>query len=226
MAYYVLRGQQQYGPYSLEDLRRYHAQGNLVATDLVRSEETAQWMPLMQVISAPAPMLPPPPIVPGMPTPPAVTPAYSKAPLPPNMHWALVLLLGLLTCGLFSWYWAFRQASWVKSIVPRCNAILMYALYLILLALAMAVSVGQVIGGSPSGGASAVSWLLQLGALACFWIGAFNIRSCLLEYYNQVEPISLRLSAIMTFFFTVLYFQHHMSRIHRWKTTGVLTPQG
>lgn len=225
MAYYVLRGQQQYGPYSLEDLQRYYAQGNLAATDFVRSEESGQWVPLTQVLGVQTPMMAPP-IVPGMATPPAVTPGYSTAPLPPNLHWALVLLLGMVTCGLFSWYWAFRQASWVKRLVPRCNAILMYALYLILLALAVAVSMGQMMGGSPSGGAMALSWLLQLGAVVCFWIGAFNIRSCMLEYYNQVEPIGLRLSPIMTFFFTILYFQYHMSRIYQWKTTGVLTPQG
>ncbi len=226
MAYYVLRGQQQYGPYSLDDLRRYYAQGNLAASDLVRSEESAQWVPLPQVLSAPAPMMPPPPIVPGMATPPVIAPGIGAAPLPPNLHWALVLLLGLLTCGLFALYWAFRQAAWVKRIVPRCNAIIMYSLYVILLFLSMAVSLGQFFAGRATLGAESLSWLFQIGAMVAFWIGAFNIRSCLLEYYNQVEPIGLRLSPIMTFFFSTLYFQYHMSRIFQWKTTGVLTPQG
>ncbi|MCS7315746.1 MAG: GYF domain-containing protein, partial [Bryobacteraceae bacterium] len=189
MAYYVLRGQQQYGPYSLEDLRRYYAQGNLVAGDLVRSEESARWVPLLQVLGSSGPVMPPPPIVPGMAVPSAVTPGLGAAPLPPNLHWALVLLLGFVTCGLFALYWAFRQAGWVKRIVPRCNAILMYSLYVILVLLSAAVSLGPTFAGRDAPEAESLSWLLQIAASVCYWIGAFNIRSCLLEYYNQVEPI-------------------------------------
>ncbi len=48
----------------------------------------------------------------------------------------------------------------------------------------------------------------------------------MLAYYNTVEPIGLRLSGVMTFFFNVFYFQHHMSRIVLWKLTGYLSPQG
>jgi hypothetical protein len=44
------------------------------------------------------------------------------------------------------------------------------------------------------------------------------------RYYNTVEPINLRLSAVMTLFFNVLYFQYHMTRIADWKQTGVLRP--
>lgn len=226
MTYYVRRGQQQYGPYTLDDLRRYYAQGNLVATDLVRSEESTQWVPLSQVLGAPAPWTPPPPIVPGMDVPSATTTGTGGTPLPPNLHWALVLLLGLITCGLFALFWAFRQAAWVRKIVPRCNAILMYSLYVFLLFLSMVVSVGGPSSRETASGPETLSLLLQLGAMVSFWIGAFQIRSCLLEYYNQIEPIGLRLRPIMTFFFSTLYFQYHMSRIHQWKITGVLKPQG
>jgi hypothetical protein len=46
------------------------------------------------------------------------------------------------------------------------------------------------------------------------------MRHSMLEHYNEREPIGLRLSAAMTFFFNVLYFQHHMAR---WKSTGALS---
>jgi hypothetical protein len=46
----------------------------------------------------------------------------------------------------------------------------------------------------------------------------------MLRYYNSTEPINLRLSAVMTFFFNTLYFQYHMSRIADWKRTGYLRP--
>jgi hypothetical protein len=32
--------------------------------------------------------------------------------------------------------------------------------------------------------------------------------------------VGLRLSAAMTFFFNILYFQYHLSRIAQWKKTG------
>jgi hypothetical protein len=44
----------------------------------------------------------------------------------------------------------------------------------------------------------------------------------MLNYYNSVEPINLQLSGAMTFFFGIFYLQYHMSRIARWKRTGVL----
>jgi hypothetical protein len=51
------------------------------------------------------------------------------------------------------------------------------------------------------------------------------MRSSIENYYNTVEPINLRLSGVMTFFFAVYYFQHHFSRIANWKRTGYLQPQ-
>jgi drug/metabolite transporter (DMT)-like permease len=58
------------------------------------------------------------------------------------------------------------------------------------------------------------------------WIyGFFQIRASLLNYYNTVENIGLKLSPIMTFFFGVFYFQHHFTRIADWKDGKPLVPQ-
>ena len=57
------------------------------------------------------------------------------------------------------------------------------------------------------------------------WKAIFGIRASMVRYYNSVEPINLRLSAIMTFFFNVFYFQYHFTRIAVWKQTGYLSPQ-
>jgi hypothetical protein len=58
------------------------------------------------------------------------------------------------------------------------------------------------------------------------WImGIFKMRAAIQDYYNTVEPISLRLSGVMTFFFNIFYFQYHFSRIASWKRTGYLEPQ-
>jgi hypothetical protein len=56
-------------------------------------------------------------------------------------------------------------------------------------------------------------------------MAVFQMRSSIENYYNTVEPINLRLSGVMTFFFAVYYFQHHFSRIANWKRTGYLQPQ-
>ena len=61
-------------------------------------------------------------------------------------------------------------------------------------------------------------WILAMVAI-------FRMRRGLLTHYNSVENIQLRLSGVMTFFFNIYYFQHHLSRIARWKKAGQLTPQ-
>jgi ubiquitin-protein ligase len=50
MRYYVQRGLNEYGPYTLADLQRYIAQGNILLTDLTRSEGMSEWIPVAQVI--------------------------------------------------------------------------------------------------------------------------------------------------------------------------------
>ncbi len=226
MNYYISRGGRQYGPYTLSDLQRYFAEGSIVAGDLARREDSQSWVPVTQILgTSPAAVQTAPPIQPGTAVP-QVTPGAVPGPLPPNLHWAVVLVLTIVTCGLFGIVWAFLQAGWVKKIVPRSNALLMYALYVAFLLLGTAISFAGAVGGPEAVRAMMVSWLFTMASVVCFLIGAFNIRSCLLEHYNSVEPIGLRLSAVMTFFFNTLYFQYHMSRIYQWKTTGVLTPQG
>ncbi len=68
--------------------------------------------------------------------------------------------------------------------------------------------------------------LFSLAAIALVVVGLFQMKSDLENYYNTEEPIHLGLSGVMTFFFGIFYFQHHLSRIAQWKKTGVLQPQG
>ena len=57
VSYFILRNGQQYGPYSPADIERYLTVGGIVATDLARTEEMNQWLPLSQIIRN----TPPPP---------------------------------------------------------------------------------------------------------------------------------------------------------------------
>jgi hypothetical protein len=51
MLYHVKRNDQNYGPYTLEDLQKYLASGNVLPTDLAKSDEMADWQSVAQVLN-------------------------------------------------------------------------------------------------------------------------------------------------------------------------------
>jgi len=238
MKYYIRRDLNEFGPYTLADLQRYVAQGNILLTDLTRSEAMTDWVPVSQVIgNIPIPV--PAPAMQNVGTQaytgaaytgpgslfgsaPAVAP--TAGPTPPDFPWALVLLIGIFTCGLFIHAWTIVEAAFVRKIKPESKGLL-----LVIIAIAGifgSVIVSGVLSGIDHDLASGVSLLVELAAAVLYLVGMFQIKGDLEEYYNSVEPINLRLSGVMTFFFSVYYFQHHFSRIAQWKKTGVLQPQG
>jgi GYF domain 2 len=245
MKYYIQRQLNEYGPYTLGDLQRYVAQGNILLTDLARSEGMTEWVPVSQVIgNIPIPVSPQPmqnPAYGGGPmygaaggtvygsagtvySGAAAIPAVEAGPIPPDFHWALVLLIGFVTCGLFWWAWWIVEAAFLRKIKPDSKALLLVVLscvgcYLgsILNSFLRAVSPGDPsLYGTP----------FSLIGLVLFFFAEFQMKNDLEEYYNSMEPINLQLSGVMTFFFAVWYFQHHLSRIAQWKKTGILQPQG
>ena len=50
MEYFVKRGEQRFGPYSLSDLQQYVQSGNLVIEDLAQSEGMTDWVPVSQIL--------------------------------------------------------------------------------------------------------------------------------------------------------------------------------
>ena len=40
------------------------------------------------------------------------------------------------------------------------------------------------------------------------------MRNTLERHFNTTDPVGLRLSGVMTFFFGGIYFQYHLNRIH------------
>jgi asparagine N-glycosylation enzyme membrane subunit Stt3 len=139
------------------------------------------------------------------------------------MHWFLVIILSAITGGLFGLIWAFRQAAFVKKIDPASKAVTL----LVLTLLGAIVVVGlafSTIGASTNTMAeiSLVDLVLDVILIVMGFVMVFGVRKSMVTYYNSVEPIGLRLSGIMTFFFNFLYFQYHFSRIANWKRTGIL----
>lgn len=221
MNYFISRNGQQFGPYTLADLQRYVAQGSILPTDLSRSEGMQGWLPVAQVIGTVA--------VPVGPSGAAVAPAYGAAPahlsvqqpatgpLPVSLHWGVVLLLAIVSFGIFGIVWIFVEAGFVKKIQPRNNAIIYLALYIGAVVIAAALSTDA--DTAPLAG------VLQLAGIVLYLVAVFSMKSALEDYYTSVEPIGLVLSGAMTFFFNILYFQYHLTRIATWKRTGQLTPQ-
>lgn len=226
MKYYIKRELNEYGPYTLGDVQRYVAQGNILLSDLTRSEGLTDWMPVSQVIgNIPIPVPEPAGTVyagtPGYGV--AAAPAMSAGPVPPDFHWALVLLIGILTCTLFLWAWIIVEAAWIRKIKPQSKGLLIVILALVSYygGSFLGVLLRALNGGEPI----PFGTLISLAGVAFLIVGAFTMRSDLEEYYNTTENIGLTLGGVMTFFFAVFYFQHHFSRIAKWKKTGILELQ-
>src|SRR5262249_51198120 len=193
MNYFVKRGEQQYGPYSLADLQRSVQQGNIAPTDLARSEAMQDWVPVSQVIGN----ITVPAAVSGFG---ATTQAGPRADLnpPPNLHWGIVLLLTIVTCGIFGVIWLFVEAAWVKKVRPNSRAIFYLIGYVVLIFAAAFLDAEQ--GRNPAAS------LLQLGALVLALSAIFSMRGDIEDYYNTEENIGLSLNGVMTFFFAIFYF--------------------
>jgi hypothetical protein len=213
MEYFVRRGEQQFGPYALSDLQEYVQSGHVLLGDMAKSEGLTDWTPVSQILGN----IP----VPAAVAPVSVVPLQNLVALPPNLHWALLLVLVLLTRQLFNWIWAFVLANWARKLSGKNTAMVLVAMYpggflAGIVAFALASGLRQnylaVIGGV----------LIVAGAIA-YIIGIFKIKDAMEEYYNSRENIRLVLSGVMTFFFSSIYLQYHVNSIARWKKTGILS---
>lgn len=244
--YWLARDGQQLGPYSLEELQRRQAQGLASATDLVWTEGMAEWEPLPKVVGVrrgPPPPPPPPPAPqisapyasPSSPSPSSGLIANYPSPsagadsdlVPPSLNWALVLLFSFLSLGIFSWVWSLNEASFAKRLEGGKNAQMLMIIAVVGQAAYFLVYMGTQTANYDNVrmGLSLFESICWLGSLIVFFVAVFQIRQALLTHYNTTEPIGLRLSGAMTFFFNILYLQYHLTRIAKWKRTGILDPQ-
>jgi hypothetical protein len=210
MHYQVSRSGQMYGPYTLEDLQRYVASGHVLLSDLARSEEMPEWLPVAQILGA---------------TPAAGAPVQSYAassapgvayPDPPNLHWGLELLLGFFTCGLFVVIWNLILATWSKRLQPTSKALMYYIIATVLIVLNFGGSYGVFIAVAhhQQPHQHILGSLIGLAAWVVRLIARFTLRDTLEQHFNGPEPLGLRLSAVMTFFFGGIYFQYKLNEIN------------
>lgn len=142
--------------------------------------------------------------------------------MPPNMHWLLLLILAWVTGGLAGLGWSFKEAFFVKKLDPASKAVMHITIATIAMVGQVVLYIGALSSLSASTLATASILVLVLNVvILIFWlIAVFSMRTSIERYYNSAEPIGLKLSGVMTFFFSILYFQYHFSRIAAWKQTG------
>ncbi len=223
MPYHISREGQTYGPYTLEDLQRYVASGNVLLTDLAKSDDSPDWIPVAQILNPAAGAVPAAaPISPAyIPQAPYAQPAYAASPYPdpPNLHWALVLLIGICTCGVFFIIWDLVQVLWMKRVQPQTKAMPYFIGYVIGSFLNVGASMGT--SAAMMNGAHAttspVSVLISIATFVLVILYRFAMRTSLEQHFNGPEPLGLRLGPIMTFFFGGLYFQYHFNRLNEMK---------
>jgi uncharacterized protein DUF4339/uncharacterized protein DUF4234 len=229
MNYFIKRDLSEYGPYSLADLQKYVASGNVLLTDLCRSEGLTDWVPVSQVIgNIPVPASAPQPaagtVYGGAPA--YAAPTASPYPPPPNLHWGIFVLLGVLTCGIFGWVWAFVQAAWVKKVEPESKALIYYGISVGLFVLMFVAAFSEGAAGRPGAGSGPLFLLGRLGGGIMWLVAAFNLRSSIENHFSSKEPIGLSLNGVMTFFFSVYYFQYHFTKINEMKQRQMMGHPG
>lgn len=214
MLYHVTRNGQSYGPYTLEDLQKYVASGNVLPTDLAKSDEMPDWLPVSQILGG----IVPTPIAPQPYVPTVVYPD------PPNLHWGLVLLIAVFTCGIFSIVWDIVQAAWMRKVNPRSNALFLYIGEIVINVCSTAIRMSLMFaaGFASAGGFGHPAHTLIFATISIITVvlvimARFDMRRSMEEHFNGPEPVGLSLSGVMTFFFGSLYFQYHMTRINELK---------
>jgi hypothetical protein len=210
MEYFVKRGEQSFGPYGLADLQKYVQSGNLVIEDMAQSEGMTDWVPLSQVLGN-IPAL----AIGGGGSAPLVAAEPQLVPLPPNLHWSIVLILGLLTRQLFNLVWALIQGNWARKLSGDNKPMVLVAMY-------PAGMVAGIITIVLSRNLAPLGGLFMIAGAIVYIVGMFSIKAAMEEYYTSTENIGLQLSGVMTFFFSTVYIQYHINSIARWKKTGVL----
>jgi hypothetical protein len=218
MSYQVSRDGQLYGPYTLEDLQRYVASGNVLATDLAKSDDMPDWLPVSQLLGAAGAAIPVPP-APSYAAPGAYAVPTVPYPDPPNLNWGLLLLIDILTCGFFQVIWNIILSAWAKKIQPNSKALVFYIVGTILVFANFGSSFGNALAAMHHEPLhkNYLGSLLAIAAWVVRLIARFSMLGTLEQHYNGPEPIGLRLNPVLTFFFGGIYFQYKLNQINEIK---------
>jgi len=209
MKYFVKKGNETLGPFSLAELQEKVDAGVIAPQDMAQSEGMSDWAEVSRVLG-------------NIPIPVATAPPHAvvettTVPLPFNLHWVVLLILEAVTRNTFNFLWALYLANWARKLDGETKTLVMIAMYPAgMIAGFIAVASKQpIIGG-----------ILFIGGLVTYIIGIFYIKAAMETYYNSNERYGLTLSGAMTFFFSTVYFQYHINQIAKWKKAAETVPVG
>jgi hypothetical protein len=166
VSYLVSRAGQQFGPYTMQEIRRYQAEGRFDPGDLAWSEGMTQWIPLSQVLArTQSPPLPPRlSAIPGYSV---GTPAVADAgPLFFYIPVSRLVIMGLASFGLFEAFWIYRNWRFLKrrdhlDIQPFWRGIFgVFFVHGLLSAIKEDRKTTQIIRASFSAGSLATGWVV------------------------------------------------------------------
>jgi preprotein translocase subunit SecY len=142
---------------------------------------------------------------------PSAPPVVRAVPDPPRLHWGWVLVLSLVTFGIFGMVWLIVQANWVRKVYGRSRSLpwtVAYASILpafFLFAILLGV-LGALLHLQNVDAVMASATLLVRVLVFVLWIvSVFKLRDEL-----SAEPIDIPLSGVMTLLFGPVYFQYHL----------------
>ncbi len=138
----------------------------------------------------------------------------AATPPPPKMHWAVLLILSIVTVGVFASLWAVFVSYWLQKVSSKCMTLVLFgiAALLAIVQLVFQYLVPLQNLSEWSGLSGVIVWI----------IAAFSMRRDLLKHYNEDEPIGLSLGVWMTLFFSIYYFQYHLREIALFKQEQAL----
>ena len=147
-------------------------------------------------------------------------------PMPPDMEWWMVLILGTVTGGLFYLFWLWKQVSFVKSIDPQSNAMKLclfsfFSLPVGILIMILGLVMMLLTQSTAMLALMPLGWFLIIAGIPFAIIAMFSMRRSIHNHYSSVEPMGINLmnleGALMTWFFNILFFQYHFAEIAKRK---------
>lgn len=230
-----------YGPYRESIVRAWLDEGKFASNALAWRVGMEHWAPLRQLFptdivaltTAPAPLMEPmyvqPAAAPVIEDADAVGMAHRlRTPAPPAMHWTLVLLLSIVTVGVFAVVWSYVQARWVRRLDPRSHA-----RWLLTLSLLVAIPTGLFYGAAMAAridGATIAPDTLKIGVglLGASWLChviAYMMMLRTIRQYLRARQVRVPLAPITLIFFSLWYLQGQLRWVARWKRTGQTQPE-
>ena len=143
---------------------------------------------------------------------PSAPPVYRGLPAPPRLHWGVVLLLSIVTLGMFVSVWMVVVAWWVKKATREAGAFWWSLAYMMVVPAAVVLGIIGAVAARMGGDPTSVyvftatsSDVMRLASFVLYLVAAFGIKHML-----EGPPIDIPLSGVMTFFFGPIYFQYHL----------------